>query len=143
MTGDANRMTCQADRKRSDAYWLWRSVATKVTVMARSKPEHTRIRNGRLYYEPTKAMKAAGFISRALGPDCDESRAQAEHWNTQWQILRQGLAASNETIESAGFSPNRVDVIKAWGALEQMRALVDRVEHASTAVYVAKQMRRI
>src|SRR5215467_7547685 len=111
--------------------------------MTRSKPKHTRIRNGHLYFEPTKRMKAAGFVSRALGPDCDEARAFAEGLDRQWQTLRQGLAASNETIESAGFSPNRVDVIKAWGALEQMRALVDRVEHASTAVYVAKQMRRI
>jgi len=111
--------------------------------MTRKKPKHTRIRNGRLYYEPTKRMRASGAVSRPLGPDRDEARAVAEDLNTQWQILRQGPAASDEAIEAAGWALEQADVVKAWATVRQIRVLAARFEHSSAAVCLARQMRRI
>ncbi len=46
------------------------------------------VRGANGYFQPTRDMKALGFVNTALGPDGPEARAKAEELNARWQRVR-------------------------------------------------------
>jgi hypothetical protein len=65
-------------------------------------------KNGRAYWQPTAAMRLAGFEPKRLGPDGPGAWKQAEEENRRWQRFRRGEAeapsaadATPETLELA------------------------------------------
>lgn len=112
-------------------------------MTTRSKPRHYRIRNGIARWEATAAMRAHGFKSRTLGPDCCNAREIAEQLNRQWDVARRGHKASDETIVAAGYAPTQTDEVRAYETLRSMDALAERFATSNAAKYLAKGMRSI
>jgi hypothetical protein len=49
-------------------------------------------RGGRGFWEPTKKMRALGFVSVPCGPDGPAAWDIAETWERRWQVTRRGEA---------------------------------------------------
>lgn len=80
--------------------------------MGRVKIRYYAVRAGRGYWQPTRAMRAAGFALMALGPDGAAAWLKAEKLNAEWDRQRQGAArkvepadATPETTEAAVWYP--------------------------------------
>lgn len=58
--------------------------------MVRVQIRHYVVKRGRGFWQPTKAMRAAGFASKPLGVDGPEAWAEAEQWNKRWDRQRKG-----------------------------------------------------
>jgi len=48
------------------------------------------VKNGRGFWNPTAAMKKAGFAAVPCGPDGPEAWATAQTWSTRWEQYRKG-----------------------------------------------------
>ncbi len=60
------------------------------------------IQRGRAYWQPTKAMRDAGFPNRSLGPPGPDAWAEAERLNAAWDAHRRGLQQPNEPAAAPG-----------------------------------------
>ena len=52
------------------------------------KIRHLVEKNGRFFFQPTKAMRAAGFSNTPLGNDENEAQRYVEAQNTEWDSIR-------------------------------------------------------
>lgn len=53
--------------------------------------QYTRRKRGNLFWEPTKAMRAKGFLPKPLGPESPDSVAEAKRLYAAWQkVLAEG-----------------------------------------------------
>ena len=75
--------------------------------MGTDRIRHLKTINGRFYFEPSPAMRRAGFRGEALGADEAEAKARVLRWNTEWDAIRNGL------------EPNRQDDRTPAGTLER------------------------
>ncbi len=83
--------------------------------MGKVKVRYYAVRNGRGYWQPTKAMRAAGFQLISLGPDGPAAWLGAEKLNAEWDVVRrqehpphavEPADASPEQLEAAIFYPS-------------------------------------
>lgn len=61
--------------------------------MGRDRLRYYVVKKGRGYWQPTPAMKAAGFHLVRCGPDGPEARTIALEWSARWDAHRRGQAA--------------------------------------------------
>jgi hypothetical protein len=107
-------------------------------------PRYYRVsKTGRARWEPTAAMRARGFKTKQLGPDGDLARAKAEALSAEWDVVRRGHKASDETIVAAGFRLDDAEGLRAEVTLEQIEALARRFEYSAAASYLVKGLREI
>jgi hypothetical protein len=52
------------------------------------------VKNGRGFWNPTKAMKSAGFASVPCGPDGPDAWRIAQTWSTRWEQYRTGCGSA-------------------------------------------------
>jgi hypothetical protein len=52
------------------------------------------VRNGRGFWNPTKAMKTAGFAAVPCGPDGPEAWRIAREWSARWEQYRKGCESA-------------------------------------------------
>jgi hypothetical protein len=60
------------------------------------------VRHGRGYWQPTRAMRAAGFACIACGPDGPKAWAKADECNAAWQAYRKGAEGRTPRIWPRG-----------------------------------------
>ena len=70
--------------------------------MGRVKIPYYIVKGGRGFWNPTAAMKRAGFASVPCGPDGPEAWAVAATWNERWRNYRRGGATPRWPARSLG-----------------------------------------
>jgi hypothetical protein len=70
--------------------------------MGRVKIPYYIVKSGRGFWNPTAAMKRAGFASVPCGPDGPEAWAVAATWNERWRNYRRGGATPRWPARSLG-----------------------------------------
>jgi hypothetical protein len=79
------------------------------------KLKHYRVkRGGRGFWEPTKKMRALGFVSVPCGPDGPEAWATAEMWECRWQLTRRGEAPSPAMVSGENLSPEQAEELTVY-----------------------------
>lgn len=77
-----------------------------------------RVKRGKGFFQPTPAMRAAGFAARPLGDDGPAAWARALALNEGWQRWRRGeilAAPKRRLIGSVGEAWDRYLLTEAWG----------------------------
>lgn len=62
--------------------------------MTKVKIRHYVVKRGKAFWQPTRAMRAQGFVSVPCGQDGPAAWAVAEEWNARWDKTRRGEAPS-------------------------------------------------
>ena len=94
--------------------------------MTAIKIRYCRVKKGRYaYWEPTRAMEAAGFERRRLGLDGPQAWAEAERLNAAWDAHRKNSAAG---ILMAPRPDTLADVFARYRALNDWRIKGDRTK---------------
>lgn len=79
--------------------------------MVRVRIAYYSVRGGRGFWQPTKAMRAKGFLPVACGLDGPSAWKVAEEWNKRWQAARRGESVK---IPLAGARPDDPDSLIDW-----------------------------
>jgi hypothetical protein len=82
--------------------------------MGRVKIPYYIVKGGRGYWNPTAAMKRAGFASVACGPDGPDAWAIAATWNARWLQYRRGSEAPRWPNGSLGEAFERFRGTETW-----------------------------
>ena len=83
--------------------------------MTNIKLKHYRVkRGGRGFWEPTKKMRALGFMSIPCGPDGPDAWAIAEEWERRWQATRRGEAPSPAMVCAENLSPDQAEELTVY-----------------------------
>ena len=83
--------------------------------MTNIKLKHYRVkRGGRGFWEPTKKMRALGFLSIPCGPDGPDAWAIAEEWERRWQATRRGEAPSPAMVCAENLSPDQAEELTVY-----------------------------
>lgn len=76
------------------------------------------VKNGRGFWNPTKAMKAAGFMAVPCGSDGPEAWRIANEWSARWQQYRKGCDAARPAWPAGSLG----DVFGRYRATEVWKA---------------------
>jgi hypothetical protein len=82
--------------------------------MGRVKIPYYIVKGGRGFWNPTAAMKRAGFSSAPCGPDGPEAWAIATNWNARWRDYRRGSEGPLWPIGSLGEAFERFRKTDTW-----------------------------
>lgn len=74
-------------------------------MVRRGRPRHYVVKRGRAFWQPTPAMKRAGFQPVPLGADGPTAFKLAEEWNRRWDATRTGQVPSPALASAKNLSP--------------------------------------
>lgn len=80
--------------------------------MSYVKIPYTRVRGGVRYFEPSKAMKAAGFHAKPCGPEGAQARAEALRLYGAWEMHRNGILAA--PAPGQPISRDTAEIARQW-----------------------------
>jgi hypothetical protein len=84
--------------------------------MTRIKIRHYVIKRGNGFWQPTRKMRALGFLPVPCGIDGPQAWATAEQWNDRWDKTRRGEAPSPAMVSSENLSPDQSEELTVYPA---------------------------
>jgi len=82
--------------------------------MGRVKISYYIVKRGRGFWNPSAAMKRAGFAAVPCGLDGPEAWAVAETWNKRWAACRRGVVAPRWPEGALGEAFDRFRSTETW-----------------------------
>jgi len=82
--------------------------------MTKIKVRHYVVKRGKGFWQPTRGMRAQGFMSVPCGDDGPEAWATAEQWNARWDKTRRGEAPSPALASEQNLSPQQSEELTVY-----------------------------